>query len=107
MRYLSRKEEMLLLIIWRLGENAYGVPIRDEVMKISKKYWSIGAIYDVLDRLTRKGYVNRYMGESMKERGGRRKRLYKITKEGYEALQELNQVQQLIWSNLPKLTFED
>ena len=107
MRYLSRKEEMLLLIIWRLGENAYGVPIRDEVMKISKKYWSIGAIYDVLDRLTRRGYVNRYMGESMKERGGRRKRLYTIAKEGYEALQELNKVQQLIWSDLPKLTFEE
>ena len=107
MEYLSRKEEMLMLIIWKLGENAYGVPIRDEIIKVSKKYWSIGAIYDVLDRLYRKGYVDRYMGDSMKERGGRRKRLYKITKEGYEALQEVNQVHESIWSNLPKLNFKD
>ena len=107
MNYLSRKEELLMLVIWRLGENAYGVPIRDEVIKISKKYWSIGAIYDVLDRMTRKGYVSRYMGDSMKERGGRRKRIYEITKKGYEALQEINKVNEIVWSDLPKLKFED
>jgi DNA-binding PadR family transcriptional regulator len=107
MRYLSRKEEMVMLIIWRLGENAYGVTIRDAVMEISKKYWSIGAIYDVLDRLTRGGFVSRSMGESMKERGGRRKRLYRITKAGYEALQELSSIQKQIWSDLPKLEFEE
>ena len=98
---------MILLTIWRLGENAYGVTIRDEVIRISKKYWSIGAIYDVLDRLTRWNYVSRSMGESMKERGGRRKRLYRITREGYAALQELNQMHNTIWSDLPKLNFED
>ncbi|MFC1513953.1 PadR family transcriptional regulator [candidate division KSB1 bacterium] len=107
MRYLSRKEEMIMLTIWRLGENAYGVTIREEVIRLSKKYWSIGAIYDVLDRLTRGTYVNSTMGESMKERGGRRKRIYKITKKGYAALQEINQVHELIWSDLPELKFED
>ncbi len=107
MRYLSRKEEMLMLTIWRLGENAYGVTIRDEVIEVSNKYWSIGAIYDVLDRLTKSGYVERFMGDSMKERGGRRKRLYSITKEGYEALQELNRIQELIWTDLPKLKFKE
>ena len=107
MEYLSRKEEMLMLIIWRLSENAYGVPIRDEIIKVSKKYWSIGAVYDVLDRLYRKGYVNRFMGDSMKERGGRRKRLYQITREGFDALQEVHHVHDVIWSNLPKLKFED
>ncbi|MCP4726590.1 MAG: hypothetical protein GY863_16210 [bacterium] len=103
MRYLSRKEELLMLAIWRLSENAYGVTIRDEVMKASKQHWSIGAIYDVLDRLTEKGYVKRFMGESMKERGGRRKRLYSITKQGYQALQELEEIHQVMWSDLPKL----
>lgn len=107
MEYLSRKEEMLMLIIWRLGENAYGVPIRDEIIEVSKKYWSIGAVYDVLDRLFRKGYVSRFMGDSMKERGGRRKRLYQITREGFQALQEVHQVHDVIWSNLPNLKFED
>ena len=107
MRYLSRKEEMVLLIIWRLGNNAYGVPIRDEIIKISKKYWSIGAIHDVLDRLTRLGYVSKKIGESMKERGGRRKSLYKITGEGFEALNELKTANESFWSGLPEIKLDD
>ena len=47
------------------------------------------------------------MSDSMRERGRGRKRLYKITKDEYEALQEVNQVLESIWSNLPKLNFED
>ena len=107
MRYLSRKEEMVLLIIWRLGENAYGVPIRDEIIKISNKYWSIGAIHDVLDRLTRNGYVSKRTGDSMKERGGRRKKLYKITGKGFEALNELNRAHETFWEGLPEIKLDD
>ncbi len=107
MRYLSRKEELLMMNIWKLGDNAYGVTIRDSVMKLSDKYWSIGAIYDVLDRLTEKGFVSRFMGDSMKDRGGRRKRLYRITKEGYKALEEINKVHDLMWTDLPELRIEE
>ncbi len=106
MRYLSRKEELLLLTIWKLADNAYGVTIRDEVMKVSRQHWSIGAIYDVLDRLKEKGYVKRFMGDSMKERGGRRKRLYSITKQGYNALQEVKEINSVMWSELPEPKFD-
>ena len=98
---------MVLLIIWRLGDNAYGVPIRDEIIRISKKYWSIGAIHDVLDRLTRNGYVTKKTGESMKERGGRRKVLYNITRSGFEALNELNKAHESLWSGLPEIKIDD
>ncbi len=107
MRHLSRKEEIAMLVIWRLSDNAYGVTIRDEVMKLSRQYWSIGAIYDVLDRLSRRGHISRHMGDSMKERGGRRKQLYCITRAGYEALQELNRIHDQIWADLPEPTFKE
>ncbi len=107
MRYLSRKEEMVLLIIWRLGDNAYGVPIRDEIMKLSKKYWSVGAIHDVLDRLARQELVSKKKGDSMKERGGRRKVLYNITGKGYKALKELNQAHETFWSGLPGIKLNE
>ena len=74
MRLLSRKEELLLLTIWKLQNNAYGVPIREHVSKSTKKYWSIGAIYDVLDRLTRSGLVTTHISEPLPERGGKSKR---------------------------------
>ena len=83
MKWLSRKEELLLLSIWKLKDNAYGVTIREHVSKTTDKYWSIGAIYDVLDRLTRKGLVNTVVGEPVKERGGKSRRFYKITELRY------------------------
>jgi PadR family transcriptional regulator PadR len=54
MKFLSRQEELLLLSILKLGADAYGVTIRQHVTKVTGKYWSIGAVYDVLNRLTRK-----------------------------------------------------
>ncbi len=62
MKFLSRQEELLLLSILKLNENAYGVTIREHVSKVTQKYWSIGAIYDVLDRLTKKGLVQTITG---------------------------------------------
>ena len=106
MKWLSRKEELLLLSIWRLQDNAYGVTIRGHVSKTTKKYWSIGAIYDVLDRLTRKGLVTTIISEPIAERGGKSKRFYKITKQGFEALEEIKEIQNTMWSDLPKPAFE-
>ncbi len=106
MKWLSRKEELLLLAIWKLQDNAYGVPIRENVMKSTRKYWSIGAIYDVLDRLSRKGFVTTIIGEPAAERGGKSKRFYKITRHGFEALEEVKAIQNSMWSDLPNLAFD-
>ena len=73
MKFLSRQEELLLLSIWKLREKAYGVTIRQHVSEVTKKYWSIGAIYDVLDRLERKRLVATVIGEPTKARGGKSK----------------------------------
>ncbi len=100
MKFLSRQEELLLLSILKLGENAYGVPIRQHVSKLTGKYWSIGAIYDVLDRLTRKGLVSTIAGEPGKTRGGRSKRFYRITRQGLKSLEEVRDLQQKAWIDL-------
>jgi len=105
MRFLSRQEELLLLSIWKLKDDAYGVTIRKHVSESTNKYWSIGAIYDVLNRLVRKGCVSTFDSGPIKERGGKSKRYYRITKRGFEALQEVRSLHKKAWANLPKPAF--
>ena len=105
MKFLSRQEELMLLSIWKLDENAYGVTIRKKVTDVTGKYWSIGAVYDVLDRLTRKGLVSTVVGEPVKVRGGKSKRFYRITKSGFKALEEVRTLQQKAWIDLPEPVF--
>jgi DNA-binding PadR family transcriptional regulator len=106
MKYLSRKEELLLLAIWKLQEKAYGVEIRKHVSKVTDKYWSIGAIYDVLDRLTRKKFVSTQTSEPIKARGGKSRRYYQVTKQGFQALQEIKSLQEKTWADLPRVARE-
>jgi DNA-binding PadR family transcriptional regulator len=105
MKFLSRQEELMLLSIWKLDENAYGVTIRQKVTDLTGKYWSIGAIYDVLDRLTRKGLVSTVVGDPVKARGGKSKRFYRITNSGFKALEEVKTLQQKAWIDLPESAF--
>jgi PadR family transcriptional regulator PadR len=102
MKFLSRQEELLLLSIWKLGGDAYGVTIRQHVARMSDKYWSIGAVYDVLDRLTRKGLVATITSEPVRARGGKSKRYYKITKQGFQELEEVRSLERKIWLGLPE-----
>ncbi len=101
-KFLSRQEELMLLSIWKLDDNAYGVTIRKNVTDLTGKYWSIGAVYDVLDRLTRKGLVSTAVSDPVKARGGKSKRFYRITKSGFKALAEVKNLQQKAWVGLPK-----
>ena len=63
MKLLSRSEEIVLLAIWQLQHNAYGISIRDKVMESTGQDWSIGAIYAPLHRLEKKGLVRTQEGE--------------------------------------------
>ena len=70
-RTLGGFESMLLLAVLRLGEQAYGVTIRRELLTKAKKDVAIGAIYTGLDRLERKGFVESWLGDTTAARGGR------------------------------------
>ena len=83
-------EQILLLAIMRLErEGAYGVSIRDEIAKHTRRNPTPGAIYTTLERLQSKGLVKSETGEATAERGGRAKRYYTVTKLGRDTLKEV------------------
>lgn len=84
---LGRFEELVLLALVRLRENAYGVPIRREIADRTGRDVSFGAVYTTLERLERKGYVSSRMGDPTPERGGRAKRYFQIEAPGIRALE--------------------
>jgi DNA-binding PadR family transcriptional regulator len=100
MKLLSSHDEILLLAILSLGENAYGVTIRREVSKAAGKDWSIGAIYDPLYRLEKRGYVESCLSQPTAERGGRSKRIFRITRKGMDALYSHKEVRDRLWQKV-------
>jgi len=102
MNLISRAEELILLAILALGDNAYGISILEFLQDKTKNVWSFAQIYDPLDRLTRKGYVKKRQGGSTPERGGRPKSFYKLNAEGRVALVEIRKVQDAVWGCIPE-----
>ena len=101
---LSRADEMVLLTVWRLKDNAYGVTIRKMVIEATGQDWSVGAIYDSLERLTNWEYLTTHQSDPTPERGGKRKRFYHISEDGMTALNNLRKVQEFMWTSLPDLS---
>lgn len=106
MKILSSHDEILLLAILKLGENAYGVTIRQEISRATQKKWSIGAIYDPLYRLEQKGLVESVLSDPTRERGGRSKRLFTITQKGMEQLAVHKKVRDSLWESIGELNYE-
>ncbi|MGD9346446.1 MAG: helix-turn-helix transcriptional regulator [Candidatus Aminicenantes bacterium] len=104
MKLLSRPEEVFLLAIWKLQDNAYAVTIRDKVKELTGKTWSFGAVFITLERLTKKKYLRSKLSSPTKKRGGRSKRLYFLTSQGKEALIEIRNLQQSLWADIPELS---
>ena len=103
MKVLSSQDEILMLAILSLGENAYGVTIRRHVSTVTAKEWSIGAIYDPLYRLEKKSLVRSFLTDPTSERGGRSKRMFRVTPEGKEALTAHKRVRDELWNGLTHL----
>lgn len=105
MRLLSRKEEIILLAVWKLEnqDGAYGVTIRNYIEEMTGIRWLFGAIYAPLGRLVDYGYVEAVESEPLPERGGRRKILYRITQPGKEALLEVRAMNACLWGDIPPL----
>lgn len=79
---LGEFEYLLLTAAARLGGDAYGAAIRQEIEDATGRVCSIGALYTTLDRLEKKGLIKTWMGEATPERGGRAKRMVKVTAKG-------------------------
>ena len=85
---LGEFEYLVLAAAARLGEGAYGATIRDEVEQGTRHRCSNGALYTTLDRLEHKGVIKTWMGDPTPQRGGRSKRLVRITPKGVQAASE-------------------
>ena len=105
MKLLSRKEELILLAIWKLqdGEGAYGVTIRAYIQRMTGAAWLFGAIYGPLARLLKAGLVEASESEPLPERGGRRKTLYRLTEDGISALRAMRELNASLWDDSPAL----
>ena len=106
MNMLSRNEEIVLIAIWRLQDNAYGVSIRKKVLEMTGQNGSFGKIYMPLDKLTKKGFVHKMLSEPTARRGGRRKCMYTLSKGGKIALKEIRKVQDTLWEGISKVAFD-
>lgn len=100
---LTKLEEQILLSVWRLGDNAYGLTIYQHILDITGKKMAIGGIYYPLERLVKKRFLNAYKGEPTAIRGGQAKRYYRLTKYGRDALMEERKAQDAFWKGLPDL----
>ena len=84
--YLGEFEQLVLLALLRLRENAYGVTVRQEIAQKAGRNVSLGTVYKTLERLEAKGYIASRVGNPTPERGGRRKKFYRIEPLGNRAL---------------------
>ena len=98
--YLGAFEQIVLLALVRLRNNAYGVTIRREIAERAGRDVSIGAIYTTLERMERKGLVTSLRGDPTPERGGRGKRSSAIAAPGVEALNRSRDVIDRMWDGL-------
>ncbi len=103
---LSRSEEIVLLAIWKLKDNAYGVTIRQQVSKDTGHEWSFGAVYKPLKKLVHDAYVEKRSSKPFAERGGRSKYMYSLTCTGKKALREIRKIYKDVWTEECKLAFD-
>jgi len=98
--YLGEFEQIVLLAVLRLGGNAYGVTIWEEIEKRTGRPVMIGAVYATLERLEAKRYLSSRIGDPTPERGGKAKRYFKITAQGVAALERSRRMLSSMWVGL-------
>ncbi|MFY0600188.1 MAG: helix-turn-helix transcriptional regulator [Cyclobacteriaceae bacterium] len=99
--YIGELEEVVLLTVAILQEEAYGVAITQYIDNHLERKLSISAIHATLHRLSEKGYVDSDMGGATTERGGRRKRYFKVTTAGSRVLNDIQDARNLLWGQIP------
>lgn len=105
--HLGEFEEVVLLTIASLLEEAYSVNIVDEIARVTERKTKLGVVHAVLKRLEDKGLISSSLGEPTKERGGRRKRFFTVSHAGKLALLKSKEQRDKLWGNIPELVFQD
>jgi len=100
--YLGEFEELVLLTIAALGNDAYGISIKNDIEARANRTLSVGAMHSTLTRLEEKKFIASWLGGATNERGGRRKRFFILTGEGKVALAKSKSLRDELW-NLSKI----
>ena len=103
MGFLPRIEEILLLAIWKLGDEAYGISIIEQVEKDTGVKWMSGSVYGALNRLSKNRYISTTKVEQSPEQTGRPRIYYRLTNSGMEKLAETQKVTKSLWHEIPDL----
>ncbi len=98
--YLGELEQMILWSVLRLGDDAYGLAVRDQLERRAGRSVARGAVYTTLDRLVRKGYLDSRLADADANRAGRPRRYFAVTDPGREALKEARDAFVNLWSGL-------
>jgi DNA-binding PadR family transcriptional regulator len=98
--HLGEFEQIVLLAILRVRDDAYGVPIRLEIEARTGRSVTVGALYRTLDRLEEKGYVTSSFGDPTPARGGRSRRYFKVRPAGLRTLRASRDVLSAMWDGL-------
>jgi len=104
--FLGEFEEVVLLTVAILGEDAYAVTVTQELEQKTGRSVGFSTVHTTLQRMEEKGLLSSKMGGATAERGGRRKRFFTVTAFGRKALQEVKQVRQELWNALPPSTLQ-
>jgi DNA-binding PadR family transcriptional regulator len=103
--HIGELEELILLIVANLYDNAYGVAIREELIRVGRKA-TISTVHNVLQRLQEKGFMDARYSDPTPERGGKRKLLFRVNKAGQEVLSESRRMREALWNGIPAIVFD-
>lgn len=103
---LGEFEELCLLSVGILHEDAYGVSVKEQVEKYTGRKATISTIHSTLIRLEKKGFLASKMGGASESRGGRAKRIFEITAFGKKAMNEVRELRNEMWSHVPQVLWE-
>jgi DNA-binding PadR family transcriptional regulator len=98
--YLGELEHVLLWTVIRLGDDAYGMAVRNDLEQRAGRDVARGAVYITLDRLVQKGYLESELGDPSAERGGRARRYFTVTEAGKAALRQARKALVSAWDGL-------
>ena len=99
-------EELVLLTVAILNEDAYGVTVREEIFSQTGRKQNISSIHATLDRLEKKGMVESFLGGATHLRGGRRKRLFKVTAYGVRVMKYTREQRNALYNQIPEMVLK-
>ena len=103
MELLTKLEELVLIAVLKLKDEAYGVSVYRVIVELTGNEVSVSSVYFPLEKLVRRGYLQTFQGKPTPQRGGMSKRYYRLTKSGVRALQENRSLHDEAWRGVPEI----